>query len=81
MARPSKYGLPDKEEILTTRDGLQLRCYVLLQQGDDVAIQSPTLLWLHVSGSRYFKVIDPYTWFKKSHTGNMVSIQTKRERQ
>lgn len=47
VARPSKYGLPDKEEILTTRDGLHLRCYVLLQQGDDVAIQSPTLLWLH----------------------------------
>ncbi|KAI7886452.1 hypothetical protein K492DRAFT_68650 [Lichtheimia hyalospora FSU 10163] len=47
VARPSKYGLPDKEEILTTRDGLRLRCYVLLQQDDDVAIQSPTLLWLH----------------------------------
>lgn len=48
VARPSQYGLPDKEEILVTKDGVRIRCYVLIQRGDDVAIQSPTLLCLHV---------------------------------
>ncbi|KAI7875955.1 alpha/beta-hydrolase [Lichtheimia hyalospora FSU 10163] len=47
VARPSQYGLPDKEEILVTKDGVRIRCYVLIQRGDDVAIQSPTLLCLH----------------------------------
>lgn len=48
VARPSQYGLPDKEEILVTKDGVRIRSYVLIQHGDDVAIQSPTLLCLHV---------------------------------
>ncbi|KAL1935240.1 hypothetical protein VTP01DRAFT_4380 [Rhizomucor pusillus] len=47
VARPSQYGLPDKEEILVTKDGVRIRSYVLIQHGDDVAIQSPTLLCLH----------------------------------
>ncbi|KAF7722188.1 hypothetical protein EC973_003568 [Apophysomyces ossiformis] len=44
---PSQYGLPDKEEILTTKDGVKLRSYVLIQRDDDVAIQSPTVLCFH----------------------------------
>ncbi|KAI9313421.1 hypothetical protein BX666DRAFT_686574 [Dichotomocladium elegans] len=47
VARPAQYGLPDKEEILVTRDGVRIRSYVLIQRGDDVAIQSPTLLCFH----------------------------------
>ncbi|KAI9318216.1 Alpha/Beta hydrolase protein [Dichotomocladium elegans] len=47
VARPSQYGLPDKEEILLTRDGVRIRCYVIPQRDDDVAIQSPTVLFFH----------------------------------
>ncbi|KAG2220381.1 hypothetical protein INT45_006552 [Circinella minor] len=47
VARPGQYGLPEKEEILITKDGIRLRSYVLIQYGDNVAIQSPTVLWLH----------------------------------
>ncbi|KAI7869794.1 Alpha/Beta hydrolase protein [Spinellus fusiger] len=47
VATPGQYGLPDKEEVLMTKDGVRLRCYVLLQRGDDVAIQSPTVLCFH----------------------------------
>ncbi|ORY90397.1 Alpha/Beta hydrolase protein [Syncephalastrum racemosum] len=47
VARPSQYGLPDKEEILVTPDGVRLRSYILIQRDDGVAIQSPTILCLH----------------------------------
>ncbi|KAI8076771.1 uncharacterized protein BX664DRAFT_46774 [Halteromyces radiatus] len=49
VAKPSQYGLPDKEVILMTKDGVKIRSYVMIQRGEEVAIQSPTILWFHVS--------------------------------
>lgn len=48
MARPSQYGLPEKEVILVTEDGYKIRSYVMIQRGEDVAIQSPTFVCFHV---------------------------------
>ncbi|KAI8342680.1 Alpha/Beta hydrolase protein [Chlamydoabsidia padenii] len=47
VAKPSQYGLPDKEVTLLTKDGVKIRSYVMIQRGEDVAIQSPTILWFH----------------------------------
>ncbi|CAO3579642.1 unnamed protein product [Absidia cylindrospora] len=50
VARPSQYNLPDKEVILLTKDGVKIRSYVMIQRdqnGEDLAIQSPTILWFH----------------------------------
>ena len=49
MARPSQFGLPDKEVILVTKDGYKIRSYVMIQRGEEVAIQSPTVVCFHVS--------------------------------
>lgn len=32
-----------------TKDGVKIRSYVMIQRGEEVAIQSPTILWFHVS--------------------------------
>lgn len=50
VARPSQFGLPDKEVILVTKDGYKIRSYVMIQRGEEVAIQSPTVVCFHVSG-------------------------------
>ncbi|ORX50598.1 alpha/beta-hydrolase [Hesseltinella vesiculosa] len=47
VARPSQYDLPDKEVILETKDGVKIRMYVMIQRGEEVAIQSPTMIWFH----------------------------------
>ncbi|KAI7895946.1 uncharacterized protein EV154DRAFT_299716 [Mucor mucedo] len=47
VARPSQFGLPDKEVILVTKDGYKIRSYVMIQRGEDVAIQSPTVVCFH----------------------------------
>lgn len=49
MAKPSQYGLPDKEVILMTEDGYRIRAYVMIQRGEEVALQSPTVVCFHVS--------------------------------
>ncbi|KAL9538508.1 hypothetical protein MBANPS3_010877 [Mucor bainieri] len=47
VARPSQFGLPDKEVILVTKDGYKIRSYVMIQRGEEVAIQSPTVVCFH----------------------------------
>ncbi|KAI8062653.1 Alpha/Beta hydrolase protein [Gongronella butleri] len=47
VARPVQYDLPDKEVTLEAADGVRIRSYVMIQRGEEVAIQSPTLLWFH----------------------------------
>ncbi|CEI96314.1 hypothetical protein RMCBS344292_10480 [Rhizopus microsporus] len=49
VAKPSQYGLPDKEVILMTEDGYRIRAYVMIQRGEEVALQSPTVVCFHVS--------------------------------
>ncbi|KAI8890841.1 alpha/beta-hydrolase [Backusella circina FSU 941] len=47
VARPSQFGLPDKEITLVTKDGYKIRSYVMIQRGEDLAVQSPTIVWFH----------------------------------
>ncbi|SAL98190.1 hypothetical protein [Absidia glauca] len=47
VSKPSEYGLPDDEEILVTKDGVKLRCYILIQQDERVALQAPTIVCFH----------------------------------
>ncbi|ORZ10543.1 BEM46-like protein [Absidia repens] len=49
VSKPSEYGLPDDEEILLTKDGVKLRCYVLIQQDERVALQAPTIVCFHAN--------------------------------
>ncbi|CAO3680721.1 unnamed protein product [Rhizopus stolonifer] len=47
VAKPSQYGLPDREVVLKTEDGYKIRAYVMIQRGEEVAIQSPTVVCFH----------------------------------
>ncbi|KAI8075120.1 Alpha/Beta hydrolase protein [Gongronella butleri] len=49
VSKPSDYGLPDNEEVLITKDGVKLRCYVLIQPDEALALRSPTILSFHAN--------------------------------
>ncbi|ORX50941.1 alpha/beta-hydrolase [Hesseltinella vesiculosa] len=49
VTRPSEYGLPDNEEVLITKDGIKLRCYVLIQPNEAEALRAPTILSFHAN--------------------------------
>ncbi|RUS31530.1 Alpha/Beta hydrolase protein [Jimgerdemannia flammicorona] len=49
VARPAQFNMPDQEIILTTKDGVNIRAYVILQGNPEETKRSPTILFLHVS--------------------------------
>lgn len=46
---PSDFGMQYTEENLKTKDGINLKSYIILQPNTEEAKRSPTILYFHVS--------------------------------
>jgi hypothetical protein len=48
VAVPSDFGMPYTEEDLKTKDGINLKSYIIIQQDQQEAKRVPTILYFHV---------------------------------
>lgn len=46
---PSDFGMQYTEENLKTKDGINLKSYIILQSNTEQAKRSPTILYFHVN--------------------------------
>ncbi|KAI9283693.1 Alpha/Beta hydrolase protein [Umbelopsis sp. AD052] len=49
VMKPSQFGLPYKDVTITTKDNILLQCYLLQQKDEDVAKNSPTIIYFHAN--------------------------------
>lgn len=45
---PSDFGMPYTEQNLKTKDGINLKSYIIIQQDQEDAKRVPTILYFHV---------------------------------
>ncbi|KAH8548183.1 Alpha/Beta hydrolase protein [Umbelopsis sp. PMI_123] len=49
VIKPSQFGLPYREVTITTKDNVPLHCYLLQQKDEQVAKNSPTVIYFHAN--------------------------------
>jgi abhydrolase domain-containing protein 13 len=54
--KPSQFGLPYRDVTVTTKDNILLQCYLLQQKDEEVAKNSPTVIYFHANAGNMVRV-------------------------